>query len=228
MDRFFDDTNIKKKKLQNTADKIRGIKQKVANVKEQVDNLPDDIKEKLIQQAVNMENIPVKDAIDNEPMPLDNNIKEPPKKKRGRKKKGESENVYQQDIQNILDESPELTPEPSGTKINIEATLKQPVYNVTREKGKIKAETENFINQSKNNKENDREAMNKEILINKQNETNNELASMQIELEIISRMKLQIDDKLKPVYDGKIAKIQMNIKELELRAATIANLVAGR
>ena len=228
MDRFFDDTNIKKKKLQNTADKIRGIKQKVANVKEQVDNLPDDIKEKLIQQAVNMENIPAKDAIDNEPMPLDNNIEEPPKKKRGRKKKGESENIYQQDIQNILDESPELTPEPSGTKINIEATLKQPVYNVTREKGKIKAETENFINQSKNNKENDREAMNKEILINKQNETNNELASMQIELEIISRMKLQIDDKLKPVYDGKIAKIQMNIKELELRAATIANLVAGR
>lgn len=228
MDRFFDDTNIKKKKLQNTADKIRGIKQKVANVKEQVDNLPDDIKEKLIQQAVNIENIPAKDAIDNEPMPLDNNIEEPPKKKRGRKKKGESENVYQQDIQNILDESPELTPEPSGTKINIEATLKQPVYNVTREKGKIKAETENFINQSKNNKENDREAMNKEILINKQNETNNELASMQIELEIISRMKLQIDDKLKPVYDGKIAKIQMNIKELELRAATIANLVAGR
>ena len=228
MDRFFDDTNIKKKKLQNTADKIRGIKQKVANVKEQVDNLPDDIKEKLIQQAVNIENIPAKDAIDNEPMPLDNNIEEPPKKKRGRKKKGESENVYQQDIQNILDESPELTPEPSGTKINIEATLKQPVYNVTREKGKIKAETENFINQSKNNKENDREAMNKEILINKQNETNNELASMQIELEIISRMKLQIDDKLKPVYDGKIAKIQMNIKELELRAATIANLIAGR
>lgn len=228
MDRFFDDTNIKKKKLQNTADKIRGIKQKVANVKEQVDNLPDDIKEKLIQQAVNIENIPAKDAIDNEPMPLDNNIEEPPKKKRGRKKKGESENVYQQDIQNILDESPELTPEPSGTKINIEATLKQPVYNVTREKGKIKAETENFINQLKNNKENDREAMNKEILINKQNETNNELASMQIELEIISRMKLQIDDKLKPVYDGKIAKIQMNIKELELRAATIANLVAGR
>ena len=228
MDRFFDDTNIKKKKLQNTADKIRGIKQKVANVKEQVDNLPDDIKEKLIQQAVNIENIPAKDAIDNEPMPLDNNIEEPPKKKRGRKKKVESENVYQQDIQNILDESPELTPEPSGTKINIEATLKQPVYNVTREKGKIKAETENFINQSKNNKENDREAMNKEILINKQNETNNELASMQIELEIISRMKLQIDDKLKPVYDGKIAKIQMNIKELELRAATIANLVAGR
>ena len=228
MDRFFDDMNIKKKKLQNTADKIRGIKQKVANVKEQVDNLPDDIKEKLIQQAVNIENIPAKDAIDNEPMPLDNNIEEPPKKKRGRKKKGESENVYQQDIQNILDESPELTPEPSGTKINIEATLKQPVYNVTREKGKIKAETENFINQSKNNKENDREAMNKEILINKQNETNNELASMQIELEIISRMKLQIDDKLKPVYDGKIAKIQMNIKELELRAATIANLIAGR
>ena len=228
MDRFFDDTNIKKKKLQNTADKIRGIKQKVANVKEQVDNLPDDIKEKLIQQAVNMENIPVKDAIDNEPIPLDNNIKEPPKKKRGRKKKVESENVYQQDIQNILDESPELTPEPNGTKINIEATLKQPVYNVTREKGKIKAETENFINQSKNNKENDREAMNKEILINKQNETNNELASMQIELEIISRMKLQIDDKLKPVYDGKITKIQMNIKELELRAATIANLIAGR
>ena len=172
MDRFFDDANIKQRKLQNTADKIRNIKQKVSSIKQQVDNLPDEAKEQLIHksedtevQSVDIPHIQKEQIMAIEE--IDGQAQEVSKKKRGRKKKIIEENIYEQDIQKILEDSPELTPELKGTQINIQATLQQPIYNITREKGKVKAETESFINQLKKD---DKELINREILINKQND----------------------------------------------------------
>lgn len=66
------------------------------------------------------------------------------------------------------------------------------------------------------------------VLLEKQKKAYNELVDLQTEFEIVSRMSLRVEEKLKPSYKTKIASIQTQIKEKELRLATIANLLNGR
>ena len=66
------------------------------------------------------------------------------------------------------------------------------------------------------------------ILLEKQRNAYNELVDLQVEFEIISRMLSRVEERLKPSYSTKIQAIQTQIKEKELRLATIANLLAGR
>ena len=99
------------------------------------------------------------------------------------------------------------------------------VLQVNRENGKVRAETRQSreLNQRIENNMTD-----KELLLQKQNETNKEIKDLKLELEITSRMQLAVDDKLKTSYQTKVKSIQDKIKEKELRLSIITNIMNGR
>lgn len=66
------------------------------------------------------------------------------------------------------------------------------------------------------------------LLLEKQKKAYNELLDLQVEFEIISRMSLRVEEKLKTSYQTKMASIQTQIREKELRLSTISNLLGNR
>ena len=99
------------------------------------------------------------------------------------------------------------------------------VLQVNRENGKIRAETRQARELNQKEEPN---MLDKELLLNKQNEVHKEIKDLKLELEITARMQLVVDDKLKTSYQTKVKSIQDKIKEKELRLSIITNIMNGR
>lgn len=140
-----------------------------------------------------------------------------------------------------------MHPTPTSTAHRLSANQSQsqsrsqsPSFNrqIANEARQVKPMEQNVIPSRSNlaqNKDNVNNIVSKErlnqpqaILLEKQRISYNELVDLQVEFEIISRMLSRVEERLKPSYSTKIQAIQTQIKEKELRLATIANLLAGR
>lgn len=138
-----------------------------------------------------------------------------------------------------------MHPTPTSTAHRLSANQSQPQLQsqslnrqIANEARQVKPMERNVIPPRSNlaqNKDNVNNIISKErlnqpqaILLEKQRISYNELVDLQVEFEIISRMLSRVEERLKPSYSTKIQAIQTQIKEKELRLATIANLLAGR
>lgn len=117
------------------------------------------------------------------------------------------EQIYQNEVQKILQQHPELKPE-QNAGININMTTRTPNVsnNVIKVVGPLK--------------------LSKDLLLQKQADAVNALENARIELEIYSRMSSEKDESLR--VNLKIKDWTTKIKEAELRLSIIANLLAGR
>lgn len=117
------------------------------------------------------------------------------------------EQIYQNEVQKILQQHPELKPE-QNVGININMTTRTPNVsnNVIKVVGPLK--------------------LSKDLLLQKQADAVNALENARIELEIYSRMSSEKDESLR--VNLKIKDWTTKIKEAELRLSIIANLLAGR
>ena len=231
MNRFLNEPNIKQR-----------VKKIQENVQTIVKNIPESVTQEAFQQDFQesvkeeIEEVSKKtlkeitEGISEEELPAASEKTQTPKKAK-RKSKKAAEKEHQKSLESVMEEiaeeHPEVAPKPQGTKVNVTMDFQNhPVYKVDKI-GNI--ETDMYRDLQKGIKDmNKNDMINKDILLKKQKETNAELESEYIELQIYIKMKTNIDDKLASIYDAKIKKIQANIKELELRASVIANLVANR
>lgn len=117
------------------------------------------------------------------------------------------EQIYQNEVQKILQQHPELKPE-QNAGININMTTRTPNMsnNMIKVVGPLK--------------------LSKDLLLQKQADVVNALENARIELEIYSRMSSEKDESLR--VNLKIKDWTTKIKEAELRLSIIANLLAGR
>ena len=67
-----------------------------------------------------------------------------------------------------------------------------------------------------------------EMLIKKQIQAYNELVNLQVELEIINRMSIRVEEKLRQSYNTKTYSLQIRIREQEIRLGVLADLLAGK
>lgn len=67
-----------------------------------------------------------------------------------------------------------------------------------------------------------------ETLIKKQIQAYNELVNLQVELEIINRMSIRVEEKLRQSYNTKAYNLQIRIREQEIRLGVIADLLSGK
>ena len=67
-----------------------------------------------------------------------------------------------------------------------------------------------------------------EILIKKQIQAYNDLVNYQVELEIVNRMSIRVEEKLRKSYNTRIYGLQSQIREQEIRLGVIADLLAGK
>ena len=119
------------------------------------------------------------------------------------------EQIYQNEVQKILQQHPELKPEQNaGINININMTTRTP--NVSNNMIKVVGPLK----------------LSKDLLLQKQVDAVNALENARIELEIYSRMSSEKDESLR--VGLKIKDWTTKIKEAELRLSIIANLLAGR
>lgn len=136
-----------------------------------------------------------------------------------------AEQRYNQEVYNILQQHPELAPNNKpALNINVQADMQGPNYIVTRENGKVKAETKQFREM---NKKIGPLKLDRNILLEKQREADVALESARIELEIYSKMlAASNDDSLR--LNIKFADWQKKVKEAELRQTAIANILVGK
>ena len=217
MDRFLDDTNIKKKtKSKNITDKIEFAQATIKKVQEQVQSLSDEDKELLVNNNFNVHKAK-KEILDKLNIPNNEIIKKPE----------EATNLseqYEQEVNKIMQESPELVPE---EKPALDIQLQQPAFIINRDKnGKIKMETEQF--KSLNDIKEDNMDLNKNMILQKQAEANQKFEEAKLELEILTRMRNSVEKALQPTYDIKIKDQQKKIKEMDLRRSVITNILEGR
>ena len=156
----------------------------------------------------------------------------------------------------VISETPVISPMPMQKKMHPTPTSTAYRLSTSQSQPQIQSQSQSFNRQTANearqvkpmdrnvipsrsnsaqNKDNVNNIVSKErlnqpqtILLEKQRNAYNELVDLQVEFEIISRMLSRVEERLKPSYSTKIQAIQTQIKEKELRLATIANLLAGR
>ena len=117
------------------------------------------------------------------------------------------EQIYQNEVQKILQQRPELKPKQNaGISINMTTHTPNVSNNMIKVVGPLK--------------------LSKDLLLQKQADAINALENARIELEIYSRMSSEKDESLR--VNLKIKDWTTKIKEAELRLSIIANLLAGR
>ena len=117
------------------------------------------------------------------------------------------EQIYQNEVQKILQQRPELKPKQNaGININMTTHTPNVSNNMIKVVGPLK--------------------LSKDLLLQKQADAINALENARIELEIYSRMSSEKDESLR--VNLKIKDWTTKIKEAELRLSIIANLLAGR
>ena len=253
MDRFLDDVNIKKKKIKDSIQPLQEqAKVTLEHVKQQIDLLSDEEKAALVNNNFN-----VSEAAKAITDKLNIDTLDSSKRKVTRKKKNDNIQNISNESLDILEQNEtlniqeEFNEEPNIDKLETiklehEAISQEEQYNqaineilneqkgkstipqyvISRDKGKVMVETQAF----KNIKEEKigHMGLNKDILLEKYKEANINYETARIELEILSRMKNSVDKALQPTYDIKIKDQQKRIKEMELRASVITNLLEGR
>ena len=117
------------------------------------------------------------------------------------------EQIYQNEVQKILQQRPELKPKQNaGININMTTHTPNVSNNMIKVVGPLK--------------------LSKDLLLQKRTDAINALENARIELEIYSRMSSEKDESLR--VNLKIKDWTTKIKEAELRLSIIANLLAGR
>ena len=129
------------------------------------------------------------------------------------------EQIYQNEVQRILQQHPELKPE-QNAGININMNMSNPSTmssNISTTISATSTTAKVVIGPLK---------LSKDLLLQKQADALNALENARIELEIYSRMSSEKDELLRT--NLKIKDWTTKVKEAELRLSIIANLLAGR
>jgi hypothetical protein len=136
----------------------------------------------------------------------------------------DKEKEFKEELEKINDEVDFKYPEHG---VNIQMTTKtenkekKPLYQVSRNNGKVEVQTELFKTQIDKVNIVDRKNT-LQMMINK---SRNDLIEQQIELEIISQMRTKVEENRKKAFDAKMKSQTEKVKETSLRISILETII---
>lgn len=136
----------------------------------------------------------------------------------------DKEKEFKEELEKINDEVDFKYPEHG---VNIQMTTKtekeekKPLYQVSRNNGKVEVQTELFKAQIDKVSIVDRKNT-LQMMINK---SRNDLIEQQIELEIISQMRTRVEENRKKAFDAKMKSQAEKVKETSLRISILETII---
>ena len=136
----------------------------------------------------------------------------------------DKEKEFKEELEKINDEVDFKYPEHG---VNIQMTTKtenkekKPLYQVSRNNGKVEVQTELFKAQIDKVNIVDRKST-LQMMINK---SRNDLIEQQIELEIISQMRTRVEENRKKAFDAKMKSQTEKVKETSLRISILETII---
>lgn len=136
----------------------------------------------------------------------------------------DKEKEFKEELEKINDEVDFKYPEHG---VNIQMTTKtknkekKPLYQVSRNNGKVEVQTELFKAQIDKVNIVDRKST-LQMMINK---SRNDLIEQQIELEIISQMRTKVEENRKKAFDAKMKSQTEKVKETSLRISILETII---